>query len=207
MARCAAINDGRKMSARHICIRTIFHFQMLSRAQQPAKSMTCLLGHILGIIGIQSKSLKLKRGIWCLWQRPSLNRYKLNIDGSSRSESITGGGVLRDDRGNMIVIFSHYYGQGTNIMAEFLALRDGLELCKTLDVLQLDIESDSAVVVQAVRGNIRTAGSLFMFYRNALTFGKIHSPFIMLSDRSMVLLIGVRIGHTVIESNANASRV
>lgn len=73
-------------------------------------------------------------------------------------------------------------------------------MCKTLDVLQLDIESDSAVVVQAV-------GSLFMFYGNALTFGKIHSPFIMLFDRSMVLLIGVRIGHTVIESNANASRV
>lgn len=63
------------------------------------------------------KIVEVKAWYMVLMATPSLNRYKLNIDGSSQSESITRGGVLRDDRGNMIVIFSHYYGQGTNMMA------------------------------------------------------------------------------------------
>lgn len=51
----------------------------------------------------------------------------------------------------MFAIFSRFYGQGTNILAEFLALRDGLEMCMALGVDHLEVESDSSIVVQAIK--------------------------------------------------------
>lgn len=47
--------------------------------------------------------------------------------------------------------FSHFYGEQTNNMAEFLALKDGLNLCKQRNISPVIIESDSLVVVTAVR--------------------------------------------------------
>lgn len=50
-----------------------------------------------------------------------------------------GGGVIRDAMGRFVAIFSLYYGQGTIMMAEFLALRYGLELCKSVGITQLEV--------------------------------------------------------------------
>lgn len=43
------------------------------------------------------------------------------------------------------------YGTETNTLTEFLALQEGLLLCGSLQLPCVRIESDSAVVVQAIR--------------------------------------------------------
>lgn len=70
-------------------------------------------------MGVQAKCVKLKRGVWCKWIRPSSGRYKLNIDGSARNSIITSGGVVRDDMGNIVALFSIFHGPGAINEAEF----------------------------------------------------------------------------------------
>lgn len=103
--------------------------------------------HVLGIIGLQHKEVRLKKGTWCRWVRPSRGRYKLNVDGSARNGEITGGEVIRDEHGNLVASFSHYYGQGTIMRVEFTALLDGLSLCNAMELWELDMECRSKVVV------------------------------------------------------------
>lgn len=104
----------------------------------------------MGIIGVQARSVRIKRGEWCQWKRPRRARYKLNVDGSARNDYITCGGVIRDEMGNAIVLFSYYYGEGTIMEAEYMALIDGLELCTSMGLSELDVESDSQVLVMAI---------------------------------------------------------
>lgn len=71
---------------------------------------------------------------------------KLNIDGSARDNIITGGGVIWDSFGRFIAGFSIYFGNGKNTLAEFLALREGLYLCRHLHsllvfLLSMDIDT------------------------------------------------------------------
>lgn len=66
---------------------------------------------------------------------------------SARQGEITGGGVIQDDCGNLVVSFSYYYGQGTIMHLEYMALLDGLELCSAMDLWEVDTECDSKVVV------------------------------------------------------------
>lgn len=119
--RWDATYDGRQMNGKRICMKVIARVQLLSLTFNPSKPSTNLQIHIMGIIGLQPKLIREKRGTWCRWERPLLS-CKLNIDGSARGDDITGGGVLRNTMGRVIASFSHYFGQGTITMAEFLAL-------------------------------------------------------------------------------------
>lgn len=130
--------------------------------------MSGLQTHILGIVRIQPELVKIRRGSWWRWQCPRPSRYKLNADGSSQNGVSMGGGVLRDDMGRVLAIFSHFYGIGTNMMAEFLALRDGLELCKSLGIMQLDVESDSAIVVQTITRKYTNGWNIIYVRRQCL---------------------------------------
>lgn len=58
-----------------------------------------------------------------------LGSFKLNIDGSSKNGLIAGGGIIWDGNGVMVAAFSTFYGEGTNNLAEFLALKEGLPIC------------------------------------------------------------------------------
>lgn len=141
--------EGSSINARHICLKVIAQVQLLSLIHAPFKHYSKIQQHILEIMRVQTNGVKLKHGVWCQWTRPRHGRYKLNINGSSRNGIITSGGVLRDV-GMFIVLFSNYYGLGTITKAEFMALQDDLELCTILGVSELEIESDSQIVVQAV---------------------------------------------------------
>lgn len=141
--------EGSSINARHICLKVIAQVQLLSLIHAPFKHYSKIQQHILEIMRVQTNGVKLKRGVWCQWTRPRYGRYKLNINGSSRNGIITSGGVLRDDVGRLIALFSNYYGLGTITKVEFMALLDGLQLCTVLGVSELEIESDSQNVVQA----------------------------------------------------------
>lgn len=152
VARCGATFEWTKMNARRICLRVIARVQLLSLITAPTKPAHKVHPHILGITGIHPKPLKVKRGLWCKWSQPNLGRYKLNIDGSARNGIVTSGGVIWDATGNLLAMFSNYHGPGTITKVEFMALLDGLNLCRSLGVTEIDIESDSQVVVHAMTG-------------------------------------------------------
>lgn len=156
VARCAAIFEGTPMNARRICLKVISQVQLISLIHSPIKVSGKLQFHMMGVLGIQNKSIQLKRGRWCQWTRPRSRRYKLNVDGSARNRIIMGGGVVRDDLGRTIAVFLHFYGTGTITTVEIKALSDGINLCSSLGITDLDIERDSRLVVLAVENTHRS---------------------------------------------------
>lgn len=138
------------MRARHICERVIRQVQLLAILCVPKRQTTLIQKNILGILGIRGANLKARKGKWCLWVRPREGQYKLNVDGSDKDGVITGGGIIRDAQGHLVVAFSSRYGNGTNNMAEFLALKEGIDLCNSLQLTNVTGECDSQLVVDAI---------------------------------------------------------
>lgn len=64
---------------------------------------------------------------------------------------IWGGGIIRHDKGELIAVFSVFYGAGTNNIAEFLALKDGLDLCTTMAFQDIMVECDLQIFVNAIQ--------------------------------------------------------
>lgn len=90
-------------------------------------------------------------GRWVQWSPPIVEMYKLNTDGSSIAGVCSGGGIIWDRQGQSIRAFSHFYGDGTNMRAEILALRDDLQLCRHLGFTSVMVESDSLVAVSVLK--------------------------------------------------------
>ncbi|XP_004306073.1 PREDICTED: putative ribonuclease H protein At1g65750-like [Fragaria vesca subsp. vesca] len=81
---------------------------------------------------------------------PPQNYYKLNIDGTriSSSSMIGAGGVIRNHAGAWIAGFQINLGVCAILDAEAWALFHGLKLASKLHISCLEIESDSAILVQ-----------------------------------------------------------
>lgn len=109
-----------------------------------------------------------KPGKWYKWSRPFQGWCKLNVDGSAKDGLISGGGIIRDEHGNLLAAFLTFYGEGTNNYVEFLALLEGLELCREMGLINLMIECDSQIVVGGVRKGEIAHWRLEFFLRNCL---------------------------------------
>lgn len=149
--RCRATYDDKPMNARQVCLQIIRKVHLISVVHSPQRPATKLQYHHMEIMGISRKHIRFKRGGWHRWVPPATGEYKLNIDGSTRGNFMTGGGVIRDSCGGFIAGFSTAYGNGTNMIAEFRALLEGLVLCHSLHISRISIESDAAVVVHAIK--------------------------------------------------------
>ena len=80
----------------------------------------------------------------------------MNIDGtrSGASEKIGAGGVIRNHCGDWIAGFQVNLGIGEILDAEAWGLFHGLKLAQLHNILKLDIESDSEILVNLVQRNI-----------------------------------------------------
>lgn len=168
VARCAATFDAKAMRARAICIRVVQRVQLINLVTTLAKKSTRIQENSLAIMGISRAKVRQKRGVWCKWDKPSPGWFKLNIDGSAIGDKITGGGIVRDHHGNFIGGFSVYYGHGTNNLAQFLALRDGLFMCFALNIAQVRVESNSMVAVLAMSSGRLDNWRLEFVFRESL---------------------------------------
>jgi len=88
------------------------------------------------------------------WYPPTPETVKLNFDGSLQGRSATGGYILRDWKGEPLVVGASNYGNTSIIMVESRALRDGLQAALQFGFHQLDIEGDNSVVIGALKGEI-----------------------------------------------------
>ena len=86
------------------------------------------------------------------WERPGQGKLKLNIDGLAQGTSglASGGGVLRDDKGYWVLGYSRKIGKTTSFLAEWWALRDGLHLCLSKNHLDVEVELDVTIFVDAL---------------------------------------------------------
>lgn len=98
-SRCRAVFDEEKMNSTGI-LRVIQHnVQLMSRIHNPKRRATLWENTILDRLLIPLKNPQLRRGTWVAWHRPAKDYLKLNVDGSLRNNTSTGGGVLRDHKG------------------------------------------------------------------------------------------------------------
>ena len=102
------------------------------------------------------------------WEKSPSNWFKLNTDGVSCGNlgRAGGGGVIRDGAGEWVRGFARSIGSTTSIIAEFWALRDGLQLAIQLSVQYLEVELHAKVVLNVISfGNSTSAAySSWLFY-------------------------------------------
>ena len=65
------------------------------------------------------------------------------------------GDVLRDKNGDVLLVYAGKVGNGSNNVAEAMALLWGLQLYKERNFLELTIEGDSKLVIDLVKGEAR----------------------------------------------------
>ncbi|KAL6130466.1 hypothetical protein ACLB2K_068845 [Fragaria x ananassa] len=88
------------------------------------------------------------------WIKPAHGRFKLNVDGSrSRNGNIGAGGVIRDHSGSWSGGFMINIGTGEVLQAEAWGLFYGLQLALSMQISNLDVELDSAVLVNLLQNH------------------------------------------------------
>lgn len=168
IARCRAHFDGVGKHTRSICLRILSKIQLYSHIVRPHYSSTIMQQNSLDILGINRRRTQSKFGTWCRWERPPEGWLKLNVDGSSRAESTSGGGIIRNHLGVVVVAFSNYYRLGTNKSVEIRALYDGLCLCQNLNATHVFVESDLLIVVTAVQNERVSHWALEYVFRRCI---------------------------------------
>lgn len=72
---------------------------------------------------------------WINWKPHDTGEVKLNVDGAKNNPGIGGGGaVLRDHHSRLIFAKSVFFGHVTNVLAETLALLEGVKVFVNLHV-------------------------------------------------------------------------
>jgi len=81
-------------------------------------------------------------------------KYILHTDGGSRQNPGPAaiGGIINDEKGNVIDTFSKYIGIKTNNFAEYSALIEGLDRAIKKDIKEIDCYLDSELVVKQIKG-------------------------------------------------------
>ncbi|XP_071926511.1 uncharacterized protein [Coffea arabica] len=91
------------------------------------------------------------------WRAKETGCLTLNTDSCSKGKPgwSGGGGVLRDSLGRPIVAFSAFFGKRLSLHAEALALLTGLQLCVEKGFANVEIQSDSQVLVGILQRRFR----------------------------------------------------
>ncbi|CAI9785059.1 unnamed protein product [Fraxinus pennsylvanica] len=100
---------------------------------------------------IKEKGIKVVR-----WQRPMQGWYKLNTDGCCLGNpGICGAGcIIRNEKGDIVIAFTKYLGEGTNNGAELLVLLYGLRRAKRMGLNRLEVELDSLIIVNWLKRKV-----------------------------------------------------
>ena len=107
-------------------------------------------------IGINGKQIRTRQTIQVRWLCPPTNWFKLNTDESSLGNPglASGGGLIRNEKGEWIKGFAYAIRTVTSLVAEFWALKDGIRLCITLKLPAVEIELDSKLVVDLLKKDL-----------------------------------------------------
>ncbi|XP_060182379.1 uncharacterized protein LOC132612052 [Lycium barbarum] len=155
-ARCTYRYEGIKYTQRRIIDQITYLARVIINLQFTSLNLEGPWHNYCHII----ENLKPKINIKCIkWIKPDSPLLKLNTDGCSKGNpgSSGGGGILRDEIGHFLMAFSAYYGQCNNNIAETKTILMGLKWCIDRGYQNINIESDSKLIIGMINGDIRIA--------------------------------------------------
>ncbi|KAK0592090.1 hypothetical protein LWI29_013139 [Acer saccharum] len=98
------------------------------------------------------ESVHAEQELVALTKKPSSEKWTLSVDGSSNIKGSGLGLVLKSPQGDILEQSVHCNIRATNNKAKYEALITGLNLAKSLDVKNIQVLSDSQLVVQQMNG-------------------------------------------------------
>ncbi|KAF7805280.1 non-LTR retroelement reverse transcriptase-like [Senna tora] len=96
------------------------------------------------------------------WNPPCNGWIKLNVDGSywQHTDTISCGGVLRDEQGRWIKGFTKKMGRGNSNLAEAWAVLTGLKMAWDMKIDRIHVEADSLNIVNMIKDGVDVAHPL-----------------------------------------------
>jgi ribonuclease HI len=97
-----------------------------------------------------------------------IKRVVIFTDGASQGNPGPAaiGATIKDEQGNLITTISQSIGRTTNNQAEYRAIIAALERAISLGVSQIDMRSDSELVIRQINGQYRVkAASILPLYQ------------------------------------------
>lgn len=71
-----------------------------------------------------------RHGVWVKWEPPPLGKIKLSVDGAYKNGIMGCGGLVRNNKGEVLLHYSYQVRGGNAATAEWSALHKGLQLAK-----------------------------------------------------------------------------
>ena len=113
------------------------------------------------------------------WQSPAGGAVKLNCDGTKSSRGTAAGFVLRNWKGSFILAGTRYLDKAPILVAEVVAIRDGLKSALEAGFHHIEVEGDNQVVIHAIQGRTKAPWSIAPIIEDIrnLTTGSAHISF------------------------------
>ncbi|GAA0160574.1 reverse transcriptase [Lithospermum erythrorhizon] len=105
-------------------------------------------------LGAHCRPVRINRPLPLCWEKPMNGAIKLNIDAAFKDGRGGYGGILRNDKGQLLVAMGFQGSCATALDAEIQALLICLQECVSRGHTRMQIEIDSIQLVQMVHGKI-----------------------------------------------------
>lgn len=135
-------------------------------SNKPTAAVSIIDGAALQGLGLPVSHVIVDRVKWIKWKVP--NGMKLNVDGSARNDECSGGGLVRQSNGSVVIAFSAHYGHGTNNYAEAKALLQGISICIDQNINLTEIECDSLLIVNCVKQTVQCLWGIVYLIRQII---------------------------------------
>ncbi|XP_075076389.1 uncharacterized protein LOC142163038 [Nicotiana tabacum] len=136
------------------------------------------------------------------WHKPPAGWYKLNIDVSFNVNKVCCGmgGVVRNCKDDWVVGYQDYSRAISPLHAEFLALRQGLQVVMQMNLTPVEVEIDSTGVIKYLKNGCPTYDALI--YNCSLLLSGMGKPGIMHNFRE-----GNKVAHLLAKKEINQSNM
>jgi hypothetical protein len=124
--------------------------------RNPATAAKHVANMVEELLCLDMKSNKMDARPADQWRPPEDGCVKVNSDGSFDAARGQGAGaaVLRDHRGQILAAQAKWFGSVQEVLVtEALAARDGLKLASDLGLPRIVLESDSSMLVNAIKSS------------------------------------------------------
>ncbi|CAJ2663874.1 unnamed protein product, partial [Trifolium pratense] len=110
----------------------------------------------------------IQKGVcWIGWKVPEEGWVKLNTDGASKGEGLSGcGGIIRDHQGNWCGGFAKFVGTGSVLIAELWGVLEGLKLVWRKGYRKVEVNIDSISVVKMILNGMTSSALGFSLVKS-----------------------------------------
>jgi len=110
------------------------------------------LTHNIHFLSPKFSSFSHKQTHWVAWRKPHGRFIKINFDGSKSSQGAAGGFIIRNWDGKFIQASVFNLGTSLFLIAEVMAMRNGLQAAVQVGYTNIQIERDNKILIHAIQG-------------------------------------------------------